>query len=159
MPTNLRYRFRRRTARVADLDVWSKFMLTHGDARQLRYAFGPDWQEIVPEAWACHGSALVAEWVALRPGSRPPLWWVWDAPGERPVINPAPAAVEAVWREQYMLFGRVVASILHGYGTPGRLVPWLEPEWSFLERHGLLTDVERRPLPRRVAAGSENGHE
>ena len=30
--------------------------------------------------WEQHGAAVVAEWVAQNPASRPPGWWVFDAP-------------------------------------------------------------------------------
>lgn len=74
---------------------------------------------------------------------RPPPWWALDAPGERSIINPAPPHVEAVWRRESTLFGLLVASVLHPHGPAGQLVPWLEPERSFLARHGPLIDADR----------------
>jgi hypothetical protein len=32
------------------------------------------------EAWAVARETVLAEWITARPGTRPSLWWLWDAP-------------------------------------------------------------------------------
>jgi hypothetical protein len=128
-----------------DLDPLARFFLAYADPWQMLRIFGAEWESIVPEAWACHGESIVAEWIARRPCSRPRLWWALDAPDGRPILNPAPAAVEAGWREQYELFGRPCADIWHGHGQPsGVLVEWLESQERYLKKMGLLTRWETR---------------
>lgn len=142
MPT-VRYRTHRRQ-RAEALDPWQEFVLLHAVPHLLESAFGPDWEEATEAAWEAHGGRLTSEWIARHPGTRPPLWWALDAPGERPIINPAPPDVEARWRGEKTLFGVLHADILHGHGAPaGELVPWQEPEASYLSRLGPLTDAER----------------
>jgi hypothetical protein len=141
----------RRRVPLVDLDALGMFFLAHANAGRLRQMFGPEWEPVALEAWEAHGAAITGRWIADAPCSRPSLWWALNAEEERPIVHPAPPHIEAVWREQHMLFGRLVCSILHGHGSPGQLVPWLEPERSFLERHDLLTSSERTSYRRQPA--------
>ena len=51
--------------------VWAVWELRYGDA-----AHCPEWTQ--------HKAAILAVWIADRPGTRPSIWWRLDAPGERP---------------------------------------------------------------------------
>lgn len=35
------------------------------------------------ELWRAHRSRVLAWWIGKHPGTRPELWWRFDAPGER----------------------------------------------------------------------------
>jgi hypothetical protein len=50
-----------------------RFPTVHPDA--------PIWgRQSFPEIWEYHVDAVLAEWVTDKPGTRPSLWWLWNAP-------------------------------------------------------------------------------
>ena len=53
-----------------------------GEWWSLQYhdpVFRPD-RPTRAELWGAYGAEVVRRWTAERPGTRPPLWWVYDAP-------------------------------------------------------------------------------
>jgi hypothetical protein len=146
MPTTRRYSARRRSPGVTPvLTTWQRWALTSaGPSYGAVLAQWPaDDPEIWREGWEQHRETLLAEYIAENPGMRPWPWWIFEHCQERPIINPAPPAVEAQFRKHGTIFGFLIANISHGHGASGGgLVPWLEPETDYLERMGLLTDSE-----------------
>ena len=127
---------------------------------------------IVAELWAAYRSAVIERWVAEMPGTRPSLWWRYDAPR-------APAGMFDAWGADKLpeprrrLGGRGVAShdglayypsfrcgipdswitpsLASYYGLKGAAVdpndpPRYEAQAAYLERHGLLLPGERERL-------------
>jgi hypothetical protein len=85
--------------------------------------------------WRAHGSVLLAEHVAVRPGTRPWAWWTFDAPPDarkRLGGTGTPLGTER-WFGAPRYYGE-------DYDTRDR--PRYEPERDYLRRHGLLTPGE-----------------
>lgn len=45
-----------------------------------------DSAEAKRRAWEVHGERLTREYMADNPGKRPPGWWTYEAPRDRPVV-------------------------------------------------------------------------
>jgi hypothetical protein len=109
---------------------------------------------IAGELWARHGAAILRDWIALYPGTRPSQWWRHDAPR---AADPDPECFYA----HTMIEGR---RLLKGQGRPAWEVLNLVPSWhlgiprvwsggdpealvfesqrEYLKRHGLLEKGE-----------------
>jgi len=68
------------------------------------------------ELWRAYRDDVMVEWIRARPGTRPRLWWRFDAPAPRRICPAMSAAT----------------------GTDT-----LEPEAEYLDRRNLLTQEER----------------
>jgi hypothetical protein len=58
-----------------------------GGRNPIRMSGEPDLEGNVPlwrALWERHRDGLLSEWIARHPGSRPPAWWAFDAPGPQP---------------------------------------------------------------------------
>lgn len=109
-----------------------------------------DWFQVFTDdeheqaAWEHFRAELLADWIRERPGTRPRPWWKFDAPAEREYFG-----TEVKWT-----FGNGTPKEkrLPLTGAPqgwyGILVPAIEAEARFLERHDLLTAEERQALER-----------
>lgn len=53
----------------------------------------------VEDLWKSHRDDILAEYVAKHPGTRPTLWWKYDAPGE-----PDGSETEAAYLQRHGLF-------------------------------------------------------
>jgi hypothetical protein len=136
------------------------------------------------EAWRLVSGEVLAEWIPEHPGTRPAVWWRWDAPEPRRRLGgtgtPAHEALAVAesycrgipdswvtrWDVEYYN-GRMVD--VHGapIGTAHREgdfpydaldpfdPPVYESQAGFLDRHGLLTREERRVLDRDGWPGDE----
>jgi hypothetical protein len=87
------------------------------------------------EAWAMFGDEILAEYIAMTPGSRPFGWWLYQAPEPRQQIGDGPEPQGAA-----DFFG--CPSVFLGQ-PPSDMY---ESERDYLERLGLLTDDERKAL-------------
>lgn len=131
----------------------------------------------LPAAWREHSPELLAVWIRAHPGTRPWAWWRFAAPEPRQRLGGVgtPAAevlayapefhvgIPADWVESWMVayytgrardvHGRPIGQEFQGRPFEGRAIdpddpPRFESEAAYLERLGLLTDEERRRLPR-----------
>lgn len=137
MPTNRRKRVKRRRA-VGLTHIRREYLLSgfcfFGITEGSRYDFPFADEAEMLEIWRAHRSQLLAE---CELGIRPFAWWELEAPKER----------------RHFLRGRLESpdgKLFHGrYQCVSRGDWWAlyEPEWAFLERHGLLTAEEREVLP------------
>ena len=111
--------------------------------------------------WQRHGPALLDEWIAARPGSRPWAWWEVAAPRWQPADQPA-SVRQITWLDvcdpRRRVSGTGVPSYEIGallprvpHGLPSRVVevdssdpPTYESEAAYLERHRLFQSGERR---------------
>lgn len=95
--------------------------------------------------WDEHGPALVAEWIDANPGSRPPPWWAHDAPELRKQLGGRGVLADA-------RFCNLIIPPQLGIpafdSTDVTDAPRFESQAAFLDRHGLLTNTERKRLPR-----------
>lgn len=117
------------------------------------------------EVWDELRDEVVAEWIRENPGTRPALWWKYDAPEPRQRVGGAGDDISEVlayaprsnrgipvqWftSEEVALFGKTVRNHEHGR-APVALdpddPPRFESEAAYLDRRGLLTTPERRRL-------------
>ena len=138
MPTNRRYRTRKRKADVHELDISRERILLYGRG----FAFISDFADTdeMQRAWQLHREEIRAKWAAENlPGTRCFAEWLFEIVprfGER--------ATTEFWtdeherhRENWLLHG-----ILHVHTIP----PIQEPEAEYLARHGLLDEAELRLL-------------
>jgi hypothetical protein len=93
----------------------------------------------VAELWKEYGADVLRTWINKRPGTRPSLWWKYSAP-------------EPLRRR----FDGKKTTYPEGFGAPslhlGLPEYWLalgpfESQARYLDRHGLLSEAERRRLP------------
>jgi hypothetical protein len=122
----------------------------------------PPWgQKTGRQLWVEHGKAIVAEWIADHPGTRPSCWWKYEAPGPRVrcggIGTPSHERLANVERlhlgvpmdwitrgisETYVRLGSDL-------GVPPldpRNPPLYEAQATFLDRYGMLLPGERRRL-------------
>ncbi|MGE4194623.1 MAG: hypothetical protein AB7E51_14640 [Pseudodesulfovibrio sp.] len=151
MPTNRRRRTREFNGCVPRLAAWQKKGLLTGEDDGTghgwdRFGFFYGTQGMVPgkclsmeEAWRHFGSHLLAEWIREHPGTRPYGWWRFEAPEPRRRLggegDPAYMGVT---------FG-VPDGWCEGDFDPSD-PPVYESQAAYLDRHGLLTEAERRAL-------------
>jgi len=94
--------------------------------------------ELLRRVWKRVHDEFLQQFIAKHPGKRTFAWWCFDHEQERPIIN----------AEQFPEFDRSqheLHSFLHTSlfaVIDGRLTPLQEPKRDYLERLGLLTDVE-----------------
>jgi hypothetical protein len=106
--------------------------------------------------WRLHGPTVMERWIAERPGTRPRLWWRFDAPTW--AGDPWPACYWSGTKPEPRLrvggSGRPIFEVqnyvpYYWKGIPVRHVgvvagdpPLYEAECEYLKRHGLLKDAE-----------------
>ena len=110
-------------------------------------------------AWEAGRADILAEWIAERPGTRPPAWWDFDSPERRRRIDgkphpfDVPERVALVAKHERENPGRKVDSCRLSYGLP--CIAMVETDWEdaeyedemdYLSRLDLLTDDERAAL-------------
>lgn len=138
----IRRREHRRREDLMELTADQERHLTHGSF----YFGGCQDRATFVDAWEIHGERLLAEWIAVNPGSRPFGWWLCDHGKERPVINGHD--MEPNRRRHASengTFGFLHTSIWLGLQVvAGEEVPVLfqESEADYLRRMKLLTPAE-----------------
>lgn len=144
----VRKRIDRRRAELPD-DAWD--WLRGSDEGEWHFFL--DDAELA-DAWRKHGAEIVTEHIRRQPGTRPRRWWAYDAPRI--------SAPGFFWdgklteqRRQVGGSGREYASVVPNtdFGIPTLLAdvdtenpPLFESQAAYLDRHGLLSTVERRRL-------------
>lgn len=111
-------------------------------------------------AWEGARERLLTEWVKQSPGTRPHGWWLFDAPrdpeamkgtaweGTLPIprrrIGGKGTAMSEVFPGIIPRYERGIPSSWHTIDEEDP--PEYESEAAYLERHGLLTETEKRRL-------------
>lgn len=130
------------------------------------FALEIDFKDNVEQLWSLHRDVILAEHVKAAPGTRPPLWWRYDAPR-------LPVGTFPGWycdgklpelRKRLGGTGTPISPTNISYGTPDvwRGIdkddpPTFESQAAFLKRHGLLLAGEERRAdfePEMVSAGN-----
>lgn len=115
--------------------------------------------------WLEHRRTILTNWIKTKPGTRPAMWWRYDAPRldpaelgrwSRTVL--APRLIET--RRKLCGEGKPLHEALnyapsHHYGIPAWFgdpdqPPAFESQRVYLKRHGLLLPAERRQIPEPV---------
>lgn len=162
MPTN---RTRRtRTRREGVLENWEKEFLLYGrvlkeDGRKSCRPYL--WPCLCHERWlapkwAEHRKGLLSEWIEDHPGTRPWCWWELDSP-RLPVVGDGDP-YDGKRPEPRQRVGGTGGEPTHSGVTFGLPDGWCEGDFNpsdppvyesqavYLDRHGLLTEAERRAL-------------
>lgn len=119
------------------------------------------WQytkDVIAQAWREHGDRITEEWAAQYPGTRPSLWWKFDAPRAQDVGRHAGwyCAGEMIEYRRKLTGGGhpLWDSLAYGphyhYGIAdwfGDRTATFETQHAYLLRHGLLFDDEGEPIP------------
>jgi hypothetical protein len=178
MPTTRRLRTRSRREAI-DPAHWA--ILTDAplpaDANPFT-ALDAESYDVMRLLWEDYRAGILADWIKTRPGTRPAMWWRYDAPRldpsqlgrwSRTVV--APRLIET--RRKLRGDGKPLHEALnyapsHDYGIPAWFgdpdnPPVFESQHAYLRRHGLLLPAERRPVaepfphPLRIEGGRRWG--
>jgi hypothetical protein len=106
------------------------------------------------QCWERYGDEIVAEWVEQQPGSRPWGWWRFEAPEVRQRVDGVHPFDDPSYQQEADRYRRKgwIDLMATTFGVPkyqpgdwwaGFSRAEYEDEWSYLDRHGLLTDQER----------------
>jgi hypothetical protein len=134
-----RTRSRPRLAAGGELTELQSFGLEHGWDKFSTFRDDDDAREV----YEAHRDDFLAERVESKPGTRPAVWWKFDATEGRRELNP-PTAGSCLDRSDAGR-RRAGAALVPNDGQTG-LVPWLEEEADYLERLGLLLEGEAERL-------------
>jgi hypothetical protein len=106
--------------------------------------------------WAEHKGTLLAEWTEAHPGTRPWVWWELDSPrlpavgdghyddGKRPEPRQRVGGTGGEPTHSGVTFGLPSGWCDDDFDPSDP--PTYESQASYLDRHGLLTEAERRAL-------------
>lgn len=107
-----------------DVDI---FLLGEGETRKL-------WDESRVE--------IMDAWISKHPGTRPSLWWEYDSLGNRERIGGKGRLTCEKWPAVLQLFEQGLPT---GWESIDAADPaTFESEAAYLQRHGLLTDAEKK---------------
>jgi len=162
MPTTRRYRTRPRNKGI-DPAHWAILTdaLLPADANPF-IALDAESYDVMRLLWEDHRAGILADWIQTKPGTRPAMWWRYDAPRldpeklgrwSRTVV--APRLIET--RRLLLGNGQPLHEVLnyapaHHYGIPTWFgnpnePPVFETQRTYLKRHSLLLPAERRSIP------------
>ena len=155
MPTNRRYRARVRQAPI-DPTHWA--LLTDAplpaDANPF-LVIDRNFDRVMRPLWEEYGVEIVVDWIDAHPGTRPSLWWKYDAPRAAGQDKLPPHQRQVEPRRQILGEGvplHEVQNVLPSYnfgipdwcGDPVE-APIFESQHAYLKRHSLLRKGERAP--------------
>lgn len=98
-------------------------------------------QHSAKDLWASHGAEVMERWILRAPGTRPSLWWQFDAP---PDARLRVGGTGALGLEYELTALRRFPA--HWISVDPSEPPCFESEASFLRRLGLLRPGEARRL-------------
>lgn len=100
----------------------------------------------IEPAWREHGAAILADWIAEHPGTRPSCWWEYDAPEPRRRLGGTGMTCTERWPAYapWLVLGVETQWASVDPADP----PTFEAEAAYLKRLGLLAPGEARRLPR-----------
>jgi hypothetical protein len=147
MPTNRRYRRHERRPDLSELSADQRQELETG--RPFFGGFKRD-RAALEEAWDLHGEAILAEFIAKHPATRPFAWWLLEHGQERPIVHPEPGPQEQLDALRVRTWNFLHTSIL--WGPLDQWGPLQEPEPDYLKRLGLLEPGEYEAYQERERA-------
>lgn len=161
MPTNRRYRARTRRE-VIDPELWAA--LTDEQSSDGVEGFvlldREGYNDLLPY-WLEHRRAIITDWIKTKQGTRPAMWWRYEAPRldpeqlgrwSRTVLAPRLIQTRRKLRgEGKPLHEALNFAPAHHYGIPAWFgdpdnPPVFESQHAYLKRHGLLLPAERRKI-------------
>jgi hypothetical protein len=118
----------------------------------LRLLQGRDWQHLdktpaltesqLLTAWQTHRDTVLPQWVAHFPGTRPWVWWAYEAPERRTRVDKRKHPYEdGSTPTQWQVLSYGLPRYLQ---TEDHFTALYESETSYLIRHGLLTPSEKQ---------------
>jgi hypothetical protein len=135
-----------------EAEDWEAFALKIFDEQR-----GPVGKPSLLELWEANRQAILEEWAEIAPGTRPSLWWRWDAP-RSPVGTWPGWHVDGKVEDPRRRIGEPLGARLYGpecrFGIPLKWVqdpdprdpPAFEAQASYLKRHGLFLPGEEKRL-------------
>jgi len=160
MPTNRRYRRRDKTGLTPDEHAWLNDLPLPPDGNGF-CCFVLDRAENVRSLWEGHREEILARWISEKPGTRPSLWWVFDAPrqpqgkypgewidGRLPEPRKRKGGSGIATFERYDGYCRefMLAMPAHWEEFSEENPPLYESQAAYLDRFGLVTPAERKKL-------------
>jgi hypothetical protein len=130
------------------------------DGNDEKFFFSVD-DAAVRAAWAALRDDLLRDWIRECPGTRPWAWWKHDAPKAKAPEIPKWHLSEMVeprrriggagapsWEKYPAILPYYTCGIPDSWeGIDKADPPTFESEASYLDRHGLLSETERKVLP------------
>jgi hypothetical protein len=109
------------------------------------------------ELWAEHGHTFLPDYIKQWPGTRPAAWWRHETlDNGEPLLRQKVGGCGTPWGHEQMAYGLPLVWVTEENKTwwgeaPGPAIdpsnpPLVESEASYLARHGLLSDTERKRL-------------
>lgn len=161
MPTTRRLRTRTRRETI-DPTHWAILTdtLSPTDANPFT-ALDAESYDVMRLLWEDHRAGILADWIKTKPGTRPVMWWRYDAPRldpeklgrwSRTVVAPRLIETRRKLRgEGKPLHEALAYAPAHHYGIPDWFgdpdnPPEFETQRAYLKRHGLLLPAERRKI-------------
>lgn len=120
----------------------------------LEFDGGPIGKPSVQDLWRENRDQILAEYIVERPGTRPSLWWKYDAPRQAPGMFPNDELDGAYpqtrqrtnnARDQTSYAPLFTCGVPDEWSQSGGVVI-VESEAAYLQRHNLLFDGERERL-------------
>jgi hypothetical protein len=165
MPTTRRLRIRSRREAI-DPAHWAILTdeMVPADANRFTVLDAESY-DVMRLLWEDHRAGILADWIKLKPGTRPAMWWRYDAPRLDPEKHGrwsrtvlAPRLIETrrkLCGEGMPLHEALNFAPAHHYGIPAWFgdpdnPPAFESQRVYLKRHGLLLPAERRQIPEPV---------
>lgn len=150
MPTNRRYLSRRLQAPI-DPVLWAILNDAPLPADAERFMVWMGSRDVTMRPlWEEYRVRILAGWIQANPGTRPSLWWRYDAPrattNGRELVEPR----RQILGEGVPLHEVLNVSPSYHYGIPDwcgdpASPPIFESQHQYLKRHGLLQKGERKP--------------
>lgn len=165
MPTTRRLRTRSRREAI-DPAHWAILTDTPlpADANPFT-ALDAESYDVMRLLWEDYRAGILADWIKTKPGTRPAMWWRYDAPRldpsqlgrwSRTVVAPRLIETRRKLRGEGMpLHEALNYAPSHDYGIPAWFgdpdnPPAFESQRAYLKCHGLLLPAERRQVPEPV---------
>jgi hypothetical protein len=143
---------RRREGGYGLSEAWRKFISDEPDYNEMEILIEDDQEEPIWRTW---GPAVLARWIQERPGTRPSLWWKYQAPRLQPRKRVGGVG-KTKWEagENWIPFyscGLPASQECWEFLDPNE-PPIFEAQATYLKRHGLLTPEEEEALKDRPEA-------
>jgi hypothetical protein len=162
MGEHARMKSRRREGNYGLSEAWRKYINDESDYPKMEILLDDYKKERIWQTW---GPAVLARWIQERPGTRPSLWWKYQAP------RLSAKGIKAYYdgklldaRQRVGGVGKTKENWLPFYrcGLPASRECWkffdlneppvFEAQATYLRRHGLLTIEGEEALKDRPAA-------
>lgn len=155
MPTNRRYRTRVHREPI-DPTQWALLTDSELPADANKFILlDRNNDRVMRPLWEEYGAAILANWIEEHPGTRPYLWWRYDAPRAKgqdklPINQRQVEPRQVIFGEGQPLHEAFNIAPFYRYGIPDWCgnpdePPIFEFQHDYLKRHGLLEKGEKTP--------------